>query len=188
MGFTTASAIQKSEDVDHQETANRTHDGDDISPDSVATPDINGVQQPFNLPRQAGYTTGDVLPPLSFLGVKLQETTSSDTYSLVSGGDFQATLRLADLYPDTTTLQGYLSGRVDPAGDQVDLELRDFTNSATIVERTGLTDSGNFAEGPTTYVSPDREVLGDLGLRIRNADNSTSVELTTAFVALVPQL
>jgi len=39
MGFNTQATIQDSTDVDHQQTANRTHDGDDIIPASVSTVD-----------------------------------------------------------------------------------------------------------------------------------------------------
>ena len=35
------SSIQQSDDVDHNQTSNRTHDGDDLSPDSVDAGSIN---------------------------------------------------------------------------------------------------------------------------------------------------
>jgi hypothetical protein len=37
MGFTTAAPIDESTDINHQQTTNRTHDGDDITPESVNT-------------------------------------------------------------------------------------------------------------------------------------------------------
>jgi len=40
MGFTSAPAIQDSGDVDHQQTTNRTHDQDDITPASVDTDSV----------------------------------------------------------------------------------------------------------------------------------------------------
>jgi hypothetical protein len=40
MGFNTTTTINESNDVDHQETTNRTHDDDDITPTSVETTDI----------------------------------------------------------------------------------------------------------------------------------------------------
>ena len=52
------SSIQQSADVDHNQTSNRTHDGDDLSPDSIDV-ESAGVEQLIELPVA---TEGDEAP------------------------------------------------------------------------------------------------------------------------------
>jgi len=177
MGFDSAPPIDESSDIDHQQTSNRTHSGDDITPTSVSTDKINNVQKPFNLLRNAGYADTDALPALSFGGEDVTRTTSSDTYTDIFVGRFQVLIVLERHFPNGACNALVQFNDCVPNGDQIDVRLQDDNQGVTIAEVTGVTTTTQITLGPTTYTPTNPGSQSFFKIQARNSDNTTSVEL-----------
>lgn len=156
---------------------------DGVDSQSVATEEINNVQKPFNLLRQAGYSEGDFVSigPSNTHRSAAARSTSSDTYS-GAFGIIEVTYPPNLGIPDNLTPAARLSLDVDPNGDQVDVRIRDLTNDDTVVEKTGTTSDIDITAGPTEYSPALTDEPLSILLQFRNADNSTSVSARDALL------
>jgi len=134
--------------------------------------------------KEAGYTEGEFVPigPTFSYGKEASVSVASDTYTFTFV-HIEHTFRPNAYFSPDTDIHVVFATNADTNGDQLDIRLRGPEDSKTILEETGITQSGERVIGPQQYEPNDRSQTQTVILQLRNADNSTTVSVSLSSVA-----
>lgn len=168
MGFDTPSGIDQSSDVDHQQTANRTHDGDAITPSSVSTDEADITNETLVLAELGSSVSisADTPTTVPFDNEIKDERGEFDTSTGQFNPDQTGWYRVsASLVPDIATD----GDRVNMAlyDDDADSEIRRFAGQTSPTTTTGKLISG--------WVPAELTAGTNYVIKYENADSSDSL-------------
>ena len=125
-------------------------------------------------------------PTINFSGG--QDNTSSSSYSDLSN-PLIGTVNWAKMFPSGTAVALLIHHQPKNANsDQLDVRVRNKSQSETILEVTGITSDAPRTDGPQPYSPTTRDSNDTISVQARNGDNSTTVGFNDALVQLGVQL
>lgn len=129
------------------------------------------------------FATDDFVGYPSAGGGSADSITSSSSYSDAATGEVDLNFPF-DTFFSGKQGQAVMVVLVNANGDQIDVRLRNKSDGETVVEKTGITGTGNkyFTIGPSNYTPTTTASPVRYRVQIRNSDNATSVSLKDVFV------
>jgi len=120
-----------------------------------SVPDPSNQVPPVGLLARAGFEKGDFLPLYNFNPNGLKSISFTDTTYAFDNGLSNCRLIWDDAFPAGVTVQIFGQAEITVgAGETVSVRIYNYTDSETIVEKTGIGSSQFVSLGPTTYTPP----------------------------------